>query len=61
MTSGCGNSDRMWVEHQGRRYILYVGAATATVLNPLDQGRNGAMWSRALSTSRSQQNQCLGA
>ncbi|MFZ1906264.1 MAG: hypothetical protein WAU56_12845 [Steroidobacteraceae bacterium] len=32
---GCENSDQMWVEHQGERYILYVGAATATVFNPL--------------------------
>ena len=32
---GCSNSDQMWAEHQGSRYILYVGSATGTVYNPL--------------------------
>ncbi|MGH7088028.1 MAG: hypothetical protein ACREFQ_03925, partial [Stellaceae bacterium] len=32
---GCSNSDEMWVEHQGGREILYAGAGTGTVRNPL--------------------------
>ena len=44
----------MWIEPQGERYILYVGAATATVFNPLTGRWSHVEWSYM--TSRSRQN-----